>query len=104
MCKIDLSCDLIIEFWIGICDQVLGKFTNIGGDQAQSLADHGIQKVRWGDLIDLELAHGARDDLGRSLVCQEFELGVVSHTYKGDWRCKGYEEIPPLFEVIIVMG
>ena len=70
--KVDLCRYLVVKFWVSICYQVLSELTDVWGKKAKSLADYLIQKVCRGDLVDFELPHGVRNNLGRGLISEEF--------------------------------
>ena len=72
MSKVDLCRDLVVQLRVGIRYQVLSELTDIGGYKAESLADYLIQKVCRRDLVDFELPHGVRNNLGRGLIREEF--------------------------------
>ena len=72
MSKVDLCRYLVVQLRVGIRYQVFGELADVGGNNAESLADYLIQKVCRGDLVDFELSHGVRNNLGRGLIREEF--------------------------------
>jgi hypothetical protein len=103
MSKVDLCCYLVVQLRVGIRYQVFCELTDVGSNNAESLADYLIKKVRWGNFVDFELPHGVSNNLGRGLIREEFQLREVPHANEGNRRGKSHKKVKSLFKIVEVM-